>query len=105
MAVFVYPSELRKEVLPDLQRAHKAAATTLSTNSSNLRHAVRVLMNHDLLLLPAQVAHHNPNVQRIHQVALLCGIEVRPITTYPKPKPAPAPAARQTQQCAGAGNP
>jgi len=102
MALYIYPSELRTEVEIDRFCARAGGATTLGINSSIMRHAVRVLMNHDLLLLPAQVSHHSPNVQRLQQVALLCGITVRPVTNYTKP--APAPAARQTQQSAGAGN-
>jgi len=105
MALYIYPSDLRTEVELDRFCARAGGAATLGINSSILRHAVRVLMNHDLLLLPAQVAHHSPHVQRLQQVALLCGINVRPVTTYNVTKPAPAPAARHTQPSAGAGNP
>jgi len=105
MALFIYPSELRKEVATDITRAHYGFAALLGVKDIDFRHAVRTLLNHKLLLLPAQVAHHTPVVERMKQVALICGIDVRPITAFNSNKPAPAPAARHTQQSAGAGNP
>jgi hypothetical protein len=95
MALFIYPSDQRQELGIDLLHAAAAKAKTIGTNPSIMRHVVRALLNHDLLLVPS-------SVERIKQVAHLCGINVRPVSQ--SNHPAPAPAARQTQQSAGAGN-
>lgn len=103
MAIYIYPREQRNEVAADIQRAGAQSATHMGVGAADFRQCVRSMLHHRVLLLPAQVAQHTPEVERMKQVALICGMDVQPITSYKRNKPAPAPAARHTQQSAGAG--
>lgn len=105
MAIFIYPSAKQAEVTDDIKRAELTCGTHLALNEKAcLRTAAQLVLHHKVLLLPAKVEHHTEMVHSLHQVALLCGMTVQPITNYKRIRPAPAPAARHTQPSVGAGN-
>lgn len=105
MALFIYPSELFQDLHLDIVTARRHDALPTGVNQRYLRSVVRMLLNHDLLLVPASIEHHTPHVERIKQVAHILGIEVRSLTAHiHKQNPTVAPAARQTQLGAAVGN-
>lgn len=83
MALFIYDKRLRDEMQENIARAGKLQSmTTLGVDEKDLRYAVRVLSNHNVMVIPDQVMHCTPIVERLKAIAHLLLLDVQPLTGY-----------------------
>lgn len=71
------------------------------------RKAVAVMLTHDTVLVPDDVARHTPAVSNAMRIARSLGLQVEPLRKHLRNEatnPAPVSAAQQAWQLAGAGN-
>jgi hypothetical protein len=84
MGLFLYASDLRKSMSTELYHVQKCCGelVPIPVHANDIRHAVRALCNHDVVVVSTDVAMLTPNVQRLQQIAHLMGIRVVPLANY-----------------------
>lgn len=105
--LFAYDTAQFKEIHHEICSALKLQSTrVVGVSAEHFRHAVRVLLNHDRLLVPTSIDHCTPNVERLKAIAHHCGIDVKPLAGYLSEthhQPAAAAAVPPAQRNAVAG--
>lgn len=83
MPLFVYDKSQRDEVKVDIDRADALNSTSIvGVDDKDLRHAVRVLTNYDVLLIPDRLEHCTQPVEKLKTIAHQMDIDVRTITSH-----------------------
>lgn len=81
--LYVYDSSQRAEVSADMALTNgKVRVATCGVSADTIRLCVRAVVNHGLVLMPSDLAHHTPNVERIKAIAHLIGVRVEQISTW-----------------------
>jgi hypothetical protein len=122
MGLFIYDTANHAALTEVLNLVRRTCRTLvpLGLNPNDFMHAVRTLTRHDVVVVPTDVEQLTPMVQRLQQIAHVCGIRVVPLAAYmasnaraqirlqQTPRnttPVAASAAPPTQHHAAAGKP
>lgn len=116
MPLYIYDSTQREDLLAELKIVRNKCQDVVpfGVAPNTMRAALRALSHHHVLVVPTQMEHLTPNVERLKQVGHLIGLQVMPLASYlagnrritsnnPTLTPVAAAAVPPTQQRAAAG--
>jgi hypothetical protein len=84
MGLFIYDTANHAALSEVLQQVRRNCRqlVTLGLNPNDFMHAVRTLTRHDVVVVPTDVQQLTPMVQRLQQIAHMCGKHVVPLAAY-----------------------